>query len=198
MEGWNTPASARSATEAAMARRVFGRERRRADGTPADATTKLSVVKTDAPPPAPRSRRRKFDARDGAPRRRRRGGGGDDAVARSRGCGEHPERNAALASVSKHETAKPGVGVSHAGVQDQGEDRRGSERRGRWNENAAEAGGSRRGARAGRRVRRAKDLAILERRAAMVPGNARRVHSGERIQGRVRRRGRRGRGRVPG
>ena len=36
-----------------MARRVFGRERRRADGTPADATTKLSEVKTDAPPPAP-------------------------------------------------------------------------------------------------------------------------------------------------
>ena len=53
MEGWNTPASARSATEAAMARRVFGRERRRADVTPADATTKLSEVKTDAPPPAP-------------------------------------------------------------------------------------------------------------------------------------------------
>ena len=42
--------------------------------------------------------------------------------------------------VFEHETAKPGVGVSHAGVQDQGEDRRGSERRGRWNENAAEAG----------------------------------------------------------
>ena len=53
MEGWNTPASARSATEAAMARRVFGRERRRVDVTPADATTKLSEVKTDAPPPAP-------------------------------------------------------------------------------------------------------------------------------------------------
>ena len=197
MEGWNTPASARSATEAAMARRVFGRERRRVDVTPADATTKLSVVKTDAPPPAP--------APAAKVRRARRGtaaaaaaAAADDAVARSRGCGEHPERNAALASVSKHETAKPGVGVSHAGVQDQGEDRRGSERRGRWNENAAEAGGSRRGARAGRRVRRAKDLAILERRAAMVPGNARRVHSGERIQGRVRRRGRRGRGRVPG
>ena len=55
MEGWNTPASARSATEAAMARRVFGRERRRVDVTPADATTKLSVVKTDAPPPRRRA-----------------------------------------------------------------------------------------------------------------------------------------------
>ena len=197
MEGWNTPASARSATEAAMARRVFGRGEasrgRHAGGCDDEALrgeNRRAAARAGA---GGESSTRATGHRGGGG-----GGGGDDAVARSRGCGEHPERNAALASVSKHETAKPGVGVSHAGVQDQGEDRRGSERRGRWNENAAEAGGSRRGARAGRRVRRAKDLAILERRAAMVPGNARRVHRGERIQGRVRRRGRRGRGRVPG
>ena len=79
----------------------------RADGTPADATTKLSEVKTDAPPPAPEPAAKVRRARRGTAAAA--AAAAETTPSRGRGPRRAPRTERRSQVFEKHETAKPGV-----------------------------------------------------------------------------------------